>query len=367
MSGVYNVRMPTDARIATLIEKAVEAGIPQETLVGMLTARGWPEREIYDALAEHYERVTGVEIPQRAAAGASAKEAFLYLLAFATLATWTISYGYLASTLIDRWLRDPLFSGNQAYDAYLIPSGLAAILVAYPLYMLISWLIARDLSANPERQESGVRKWLTYLALVVAAGVFMGDLITALTYLLRGELTSRFVAKFFVVLLLSGGVFFYYFSGLRKSEEAGIRRTRNRIMAAISAAGVVILTMCGFSQLGPPRTQRLVRADNQRVQQLAELSNRINGYWNTHGSKLPNSLNDLPGRVMADPVTHASYEYLAGQGSQYSLCATFTRNSDGGEDSSAAAGTDVWVHPAGHYCYRLSASMYMPAPYFPSE
>ncbi|MGC2618149.1 MAG: DUF5671 domain-containing protein [Acidobacteriaceae bacterium] len=354
--------------MATLIEKALEAGIPQTTLVGMLTARGWPEREIYDALAEHYERVTGVEIPQRAPAGASAKEAFLYLLAFSTLATWTISYGYLASTLIDRWLRDPLFTGYQAaFDTYLIPSGLAAILVAYPLYMLISWLIARELSANPERQESGVRKWLTYLALVVAAGVFMGDLITALTYLLRGEVTSRFVAKFLVVLLLSGGVFFYYFSGLRKSEEADVRRTRNRVMAAVSAVCVVLLTICGFSQLGPPRTQRSMRADHQRVQQMAELSNRINGYWNAHGSQLPGSLNDLPGRVVTDPVTHAPYEYVAGQGSEYSLCATFKRNSDGGDDASAAAGADVWVHPAGHYCFRLSATTYTPAPYFPSE
>jgi hypothetical protein len=353
--------MPTDERIALLIEKALAAGISQESLVGTLTARGWPEREIYSALAEHYERVTGVEIPQRTAAGASAKEAFLYLLAFATLATWTISYGYLASTLIDRWLRDPLFSGYPGYDAYTIPSTLAAILVAYPLYVLISWLIARELSANPDRQESGVRKWLTYLALVVAAGVFMGDLITALTYLLRGELTSRFVAKCFVVLALSGGVFFYYFSGLRRSEEAGARRMRNRLMAVVSMVCVLILTICGFSQLGPPRMQRSMRADNERVQNLYGLSSSINAYWNTHASQLPGSLSDLRSRVYQDPVTHAPYDYQPGQGSQYSLCATFNR-SNGGEDTSGAVGTDAWAHPAGHYCYRLDARTIMPTP-----
>lgn len=331
----------------------------------MLTARGWPEREIYDALAEHYERVMDVEIPQRSASAASAKEAFLYLLAFATLATWTISSGYLASTLIDRWLRDPLFSGYPSFDAYTIPSTLAAILVAYPLYVLISWLIARELSANPDRQESGVRKWLTYLALVVAASVFMGDLITALTYLLRGELTSRFVAKCLVVLLLSGGVFFYYFSGLRKSEEAAARRMRNRLMAAISAAAVLVLTICGFSQLGPPRMQRTLRADGQRVQNLYELGNRINVYWSGHASQLPKSLSDLPGRPLADPVTHAPYDFQPGQGSQYSLCATFNRNS-GNEEIPGA--TDFWVHPAGHFCYRLNAGTYQPAPpYFPPD
>jgi hypothetical protein len=352
--------VPTDERIATLIEKALAAGISQQSLVGMLTARGWPEREIYGALAEHYERVTGMEIPQRSVSAASAKEAFLYLLGFATLATWTISYGYLASTLIDRWLRDPLFQGYGGYDAFVIPSSLAAILVAYPLYVLISWLIARELSANPDRQESGVRKWLTYLALVAAAGVFMGDLIAALTYLLRGELTSRFVAKCFVVLALSGGVFFYYFSGLRKSEEAAARRMRNRLMAAVSAAGVLVLTICGFSQLGPPRMQRSMRADNQRVRNLDELSNRINGYWTGHKS-LPAGLNDLPGGPKADPVTHKPYEYLAGDGSEYSLCATFNRDS-ASADNAAANGTDAWAHPAGHYCYKLNAQTAMPYP-----
>jgi hypothetical protein len=353
--------MPTDERIAALIEKALAAGIPQESLVGMLTARGWPEREIYDALAGHYERVTGVTIPQRTAAGASAKDAFLYLLAFATLATWTISCGYLASTLIDRWLRDPLFSGSPGYDAYTIPSSLAAILVSYPLYVLISWLIARELSANPERQESGVRKWLTYLALVVAAAVFMGDLIAALTFLLRGELTSRFVAKCLVVLALSGGVFSYYFTGLRKAEEATARRRRNRLMAAVSAAAVFILTVCGFSQLGPPRMQRSMRADNQRVRNLDDLNGRINGYWNTHGSQLPGSLSDLPGTAPTDPVTRAPYEYLPGRGSQYSLCATFNRDNRS-EETSGVAGTDAWAHPSGHYCYRLDARTFMPSP-----
>lgn len=48
-------------KIAEFIEKALAAGVPHESLVGILTVRGWPEKETYDALADHYERMTGLE------------------------------------------------------------------------------------------------------------------------------------------------------------------------------------------------------------------------------------------------------------------------------------------------------------------
>ena len=149
--------MLPDPRIAVLIEKALDAGIPQEALVGVLTAHGWPEREVYEALAQHYERLTGVAIPHRAGAGASAKEAFFYLLLFATLATWTTAFGYLAFALIDRWLADPLFNGyQQASDTYTITSCLAALIVAFPLYLAISRAVLREAAAEMPIGDSSV-------------------------------------------------------------------------------------------------------------------------------------------------------------------------------------------------------------------
>jgi len=75
------------------------------------------------------------------------------------------------------------------------------------------------LQLHPEKLESSVRKWLTYIALLIAAGIVVGDLITFLTYFLRGELTARFVARVATVLLIAGGVFWYYFGSLRKADS----------------------------------------------------------------------------------------------------------------------------------------------------
>ena len=351
--------MPANPKIAEFIEKALAAGVPHQALVGVLVARGWPEKEIYEALGDQYQRLTGIEIPLRAAAGASAKEAFFYLLIFFTLATWTIGFGFLAFTLIDRWLADPLFyEYQQIFDSYTITYSLAALIVAFPLYLLISRSVVREGALHPEKLDSSIRKWLTYMALVIAASVFMGDLIAALAFLLRGELTSRFVAKSLVVLALSGGVFSYYFTGLRKTDVASGKQSRDRIMALSSAAMVAVLVILGFTQLGPPSAQRAFRADNQRVQQLYQFTMQVMGYWNTHGQQLPPAITQLPGATSVDPITHAPYEYHPGQGSKYQLCATFARATDPREANSPTPGP--WIHPAGHHCFSLDATT-MPA------
>jgi hypothetical protein len=170
--------MANTSEIQDFIERAQAGGASEQSVVGMLTARGWPEKQIYEALAAHYEKVTGLQIPRRAGTGTAAKDAFFYLLIFSTLATWTIELGALAFTLLDRWLPDNLFSTpNQGYDLYSVASSIASVLVAFPIYLLVSRVVLRDERAHPEKLSSPVRKWLTYMALVIAAGIFIGDLI----------------------------------------------------------------------------------------------------------------------------------------------------------------------------------------------
>jgi hypothetical protein len=349
--------MAPNPKISEFIQGAKAAGAPDQSIVGILTAQGWGEKEVYEALAAHYERITGIEVPRRGGTGTAAKDAFFYLLIFSTLATWTVGLGWLAFTLIDRWLADALFSEGyyQGYETYNIASALASILVAFPIYLLVSRTVVQDERNHPEKLDSPVRKWLTYMALVIAAGVFIGDLITALTYLLRGEITSRFLAKAFVVLVISGGVFFYYFGGLRKSEESAARGglTRDAWMALLSAVTIVVVVVSGFWHIGAPQTQRTLRADSKRVLELYQLSSQIHARWNDNGHKLPGKLDELSGIPSADPVTRISYEYRVKEASQYELCATFSLES---RQHDAASPPSKWSHPAGLHCFRLDAA-----------
>jgi Domain of unknown function (DUF5671) len=210
--------MDRSLSLQQFLESARSQGLSDDTLMGLLRGRGWPESDVYRALAENYEARTGFQIPAYRRSG-SAKDAFLYLLSFSTLATWTIGLGSVMFTLIDRWIRDPLNAPNYYYQGgfYEMADSLACIIIAFPVYIAVMAYIVRTVEAHPEKRDSPVRKWLTYLALLIAAGIVVGDLITFLTYFLRGELTARFVSKVATVLVIAGGVFWYYMTSLKSA------------------------------------------------------------------------------------------------------------------------------------------------------
>ncbi|HWZ96505.1 MAG TPA: DUF5671 domain-containing protein [Candidatus Dormibacteraeota bacterium] len=349
--------MSPDNSVGTFIESAKSRSISDQAIVGMLTSQGWSEKEVYAALAAYYEHSIGIQVPSRKGSGTAARDAFFYLLIFSTLATWTIALGALSFDLIDRWLADNLFQNawqSGGYGDYSIASEMAAILISFPIYLLISRIVVRDTSEHPDKLNSPVRKWLTYMALVIAAGIFIGDLITTLTYLLRGELTSRFIAKAAVVMILSGGVFFYYFGGLRKSDEAERIDSwhRDRWLAIVSAVAVSVMVTLGFSNIGAPKRQRWMRADARRVQDLYQLSTGIRAKWKGTEQKLPSNLNELNQTMTRDPETQKSYEYVVRDGRHYALCADFQLVST---QANPTAATTTWAHPAGHYCFELDA------------
>jgi hypothetical protein len=328
--------MTADPKILDFIAGAKAKGATEQSLVGILTARGWSEKEIYEALASQYEQATGLSVPHRGGSGTAAKDAFFYLLIFSTLATY--------------------YRGDDMYSA---AASMASIFVAFPIYLLVSRSVLSEEREHPEKLNSPVRKWLTYMALVIAACVFIGDLIAALNYLLRGEITSRFLAKAFVVLVISGGVFFYYFGGLKRSEAGTQSQThRDRWLAVLSALAVTIAVILGFLYIGAPSTQRTLRADGKRVQDVYQLTMKIDGIW-AKNHKLPEHLDEVPNSILADPVTRAAYEYHAKEGSQYDLCATFEMPSRQNNSPNSRA----WAHPAGRHCFSIDASQATDSPW----
>ena len=88
------------------IDSSKSKGAADEFLAALLTRRGWPAGDVYAALGHYWESSTGLAIPERAGAGESARDAFLYLLSFATLATWTTAVGSMLFEFINHWFPD---------------------------------------------------------------------------------------------------------------------------------------------------------------------------------------------------------------------------------------------------------------------
>lgn len=203
------------------MKESLEKGLDRAAIRQALLDAGWREEELRNALAAFADIDFPVPVP-RPKPYLQAREAFLYLVSFITLYITAFSFGALIFNFIDRAFPDPLsfrsdFGG--AFSSRALTTAIASIIVTFPLYLFLMWKLAREAAADPERRQSRLRKWLTYLTLVIAAGIIIGDLIALLSNLLGGEFAIRFTLKALTILLIIGSIFGFYLWDLRRSER----------------------------------------------------------------------------------------------------------------------------------------------------
>jgi len=344
--------------LEAFVEAAKAKGASDEFLTSLLARRGWPQDDVHSALGRYWERQTGLAIPERTGGGESSRDAFLYLLSFSTLATWASALGSMLFQCIDWWLPDPV-SPQQVYNLRnQVTWQMASIAVAFPVFVLVMRTILREAQERPERLQSGVRKWLTYIALLLTAGGMICDLIWFLDYFLAGELTSRFVLKSATVMAICGAIFVYYLGSLRWNRDTKVALVRRRSLRFGSAAAAAFAAAfaIGLGVAGTPSAQRHVEADNHRVQDLRTIGWAMHNLQQRPGKlteALPASLGELVGKgvtqaQIVDPETGKLYEYREKSGTLYELCAVFSGPQE--------AATQFWYHGKGRVCYSLDAA-----------
>ena len=203
----------SDAELLSFLRAAKQNGVADEFVVALLRQNGWPERRIFRAYSTLYADVLGMPLPARRQRGENARDAFYYLLNFITLGFWTVALGQIFYILIAHWFPDPAQSNAYMYAGSLrdqISWQVATVIVAFPIFLFVHNLIQKQLRLRPDLYDSGVRKWLTYLTLVIAAIIVITDAVWFIEALIRGELTIRFILDSLVLLVLGGGVFAYY-------------------------------------------------------------------------------------------------------------------------------------------------------------
>lgn len=204
--------------VIDFIHHARGKGMDHATIRVLLLSAGWKEKDVAHALAAE-----GLEmaVPEPPSAG-GARDAFLYLLMYTALYTMVISLVVLFFHYLDILYPDPAWSswaGAEDYVKSTIRWSLSALMISAPLFYWLTYATTREIRAHPERARGGVRRWLTYLTLFVAAVTTMIDLITLLYYFLQGELTTRIVLKVLVLLVIMGLVIWYYLLSLRGPAE----------------------------------------------------------------------------------------------------------------------------------------------------
>lgn len=110
----------------------------------------------------------------------------------------------------------------------------------------------------------------------------------------------------------------------------GSQKSRVIGFLSVSTAAVVIALGVGLYVGGSPLTARKIRLDEQRVNDLQQISAAIDQHYNANREHvLPSTLESLRGEPnvyipsLVDPVTNQAYLYRVTGGQTYTLCATF--------------------------------------------
>jgi hypothetical protein len=208
-----------DDELVSFVRDALARGLARESIADTLRHAGWGREQVRAALDAFADVDFPVPVP-RPRPSLSAREAFLYLLQFTTLYLVAFNLGSLLFQIINGAFPDPADPPGTLAFRYAIRWAVSMLIVAFPVFLLVSRLIAGAIRQDPVKRASPVRRWLTYLTLFVAACVLIGDVVGLIYGLLGGELTIRFTLKALTVGAIAGTVFGYYLSGLRADEEA---------------------------------------------------------------------------------------------------------------------------------------------------
>lgn len=340
------------ADLGRFVRDALARGVAREQIRSQLLAARWRNEEIEAALAAWADGEPGLPVPRRSMS-LSAREAFQYLVLFATLYIFTFDVGALLYVLIELRFRDAALDYGAGTPAPL-RWATAGALTALPIFLWMNRILDASLAREPEKRASGVRRWLTYLTLFVAALVLIGDFSTIVSSLLGGGLTLRFALKSLVVFAIAGVVFGHYLGSLRREESDAGARARGASWlgrAGIAAAGVAIVA--GLFAGGAPRRARSRQLDERRLSALLMIDSFVNQYFESH-RVLPQSLDDLDSRAIgapafSDPVSGSPYGYAIVDSLDFRLTATFDS-----ADTLLPSGEGVgkaWRHGAGPHSF----------------
>ena len=287
---------------------------------------------------------------------------FLYLFCMICLYVSSISFINLVYAIISKYFGDVLFDTGYSTSAKV---AIASLVIFFPIYIWLSGTINKSIVSFPEAANLTIRKILYYFTLFVAGLVIAVDLVTLIFYFLDGEITVRFNLKVLTILFVGGIVFGYYLFDLRR--DATKPSNKPKIYAIVASVVVLAALVLGFVVSGSPFKARLVKFDNQRVNDLSSIQYAITDYYRANSGILPENLTVLQNSTsyyisnIKDPENNSIYEYLITSTNKYLLCAMFSTDSSTEMTNPAYyGGLNNFRHGIGRVCFDRIAGEILP-------
>ncbi|MBY0328799.1 hypothetical protein K2Q02_01760 [Patescibacteria group bacterium] len=270
-------------------------------------------------------------------------------------------------------LTDSYQSGYYSYAFDAIRSALSILIIFFPIYLILENRWYKAATKTLSHFDEILRRWAIYLILFMASLTVLIDLVILVQYFVSGEITTRFILKVAVTLVTAALVGWYYIRRLSNPSE----KKWNIVVTSIATVLVIASIVWAFSVIGGPASQRTLRLDQRRLEDLQSIQYSVINYWQ-QSEMLPKDLATLSTplsnyTVPRDPEFQKGmqYEYRALDSKSFELCATFAAPLPEGwvpgqgysgssplmmEDTTSSsfpgsAQNNTWAHEIGRTCY----------------
>lgn len=288
----------------------------------------------------------------------NAKFTFFYLLSLVSLGFFAISAGIIIFQIINKNIIDIVETYNTRYNIEALRFALSAILVSAPIYLAVTRQINKNLATGALDSQAAIRRWLTYLILLVTSFVMIGWAIGVVNNFLNGDLALKFILKSVTVLAIAGIIFSYYLYDIRREN---LQEQKNKIITAyfyVACLAALAIFIAGIFFVESPKEARDRRIDTETINRMSTLANAIQQYYDENKA-LPENLAALDAVStlftkddLLNPLTKNQFVYNVLSDKKYELCSDFLRDSmkDNTVDRYAPYPSSNWEYSAGYDC-----------------
>lgn len=265
-----------------------------------------------------------------------------------------LSSGMVIFQVINKFITDIIDAGRYSDDV--LKFAISAIIVSTPIYYLTMRQIHKNLFSGDLSEESGIRKWLTYLILLIASVVMIGWFIATVNSFFNGELTTKFILKAITAIGIAAAIFGFYFYDIKREQIVGKKDNIIRIYFYASLAAVLAVFITALFVVESPTETRNRRQDEAVLSNFSQVDSAINSYY-AEQNILPENLNVLVAEYtfinednLKNPATDEMFGYNITSTTTYELCANFLTSNKKKDGRDFAPYKDLWPHDAGYQC-----------------
>lgn len=219
--------------------------------------------------------------------------------------------------------------GYVSYSFDQMRSSIALLIIIFPVFLVLAHFWSEAIKKGLSHWDEVMKKWVIYLIVFLASLMVVIDLVTLVRYFVSGEITIRFVLKVLAVLATAKMVGLYYLSELGVKVPL-ITKNKNKLFVWVSSVLVLFSIVYGFTVMGGPGSQRDLRLDQRRIEDLQSIQWQVINFWQQK-EKIPTTLDELKNPLSGNTIPQDPefqkgllYEYNKISDMKFELCATFT-------------------------------------------